>query len=170
MLAPTRWFPCALHLPLEDAHPDQLWLIVLVSNSSGIKVGNEKDRKKILLDSLLELYLEDVFSFNNILIYRLLLISFVCPLEGHKQYKMMQTKFQLEEFKNTSDQYGSRVFIISACWDLSEHKSAFRHMLSSTKPKADERNGPRNVSATLIPHLFLLTCQFVLLVWSWVLT
>jgi hypothetical protein len=86
-----------------------------VSNSSGIKVGNEKDRKKILLDSLLELYLEDVFSFNNILIYRLLLISFVCPLEGHKQYKMMQTKFQLEEFKNTSDQYGSRVFIISAC-------------------------------------------------------
>lgn len=49
-----------------------------------IKVGNKKDRKKIFFDSLLELYFEDVFSFNNIFIYGLFLIFFVCLLEGYK--------------------------------------------------------------------------------------
>lgn len=166
---PTGCLHSPPHLPLIDAHLDQPWLIALVSNSSRIKVGNQKARKENSSWQFTWIISWGcVLICNNI--YGSLINSFKCPFKGHKQYKMMQTEFQLEEFKNTSDQYGSRMFVKSACWDLSEHKSAFRHMLSCTKPKADERNSPRNISATLIAHFFLLTGQLVLLVWSWVLT
>lgn len=47
---------------------------------------------------------------------------------------MMKTKFQLEDFKTTSEWYESRVFIQSAYRDLSEHKSVLseKHAPSQT--------------------------------------